>query len=144
MRSLVRRTVLCVVYNPARSPSHGINLPDFQGQYTSMPCDGPSGWEGFCCLFFWNDLNGASFRIPPAVCAPSGSFISIIMQHESLTPNTDSENQIARGLKKGIRKILTGTSVPLDTCLLMGDPLGAYSYLARQSRNQSDRLVSLV
>jgi hypothetical protein len=25
-------------------------------------------------------------------------------------------------LKKGIRKILTGTSVPLDTCLLMGDP----------------------
>jgi len=25
-------------------------------------------------------------------------------------------------LKKGIRKILTGTSVPLDACLLMGDP----------------------
>jgi hypothetical protein len=25
-------------------------------------------------------------------------------------------------LKKGIRKILTGTCVPLDTYLLMGDP----------------------
>jgi hypothetical protein len=27
-------------------------------------------------------------------------------------------------VEKGIRKILTGTSVPLDTRLLMGDPLG--------------------
>jgi hypothetical protein len=42
---------ICVVYNPARSPSHGINLPDFEGQYTSMPCDGPSCWEGFYCFF---------------------------------------------------------------------------------------------
>jgi hypothetical protein len=30
-------------------------------------------------------------------------------------------------LKKGIRKILTGTSVPLDTCLLMVRP-GAGSF----------------
>jgi hypothetical protein len=30
---------------------------------------------------------------------------------------------LLRGLKKGNKKILTGTSVPLDTCLLMGDPL---------------------
>jgi hypothetical protein len=29
--------------------------------------------------------------------------------------------------KKGIRKILTGTSVPLDSCLLMGDPKHASS-----------------
>jgi hypothetical protein len=27
-------------------------------------------------------------------------------------------------LKKGNKEILTGTSVPLDTCLLMGDPSG--------------------
>jgi hypothetical protein len=31
-------------------------------------------------------------------------------------------------LKKGIRKILTGTFVPLDTCLLMGDPVQAGVY----------------
>jgi hypothetical protein len=42
---------ICVVYNPARSLSHGINLPDFEGQYTSMPCDGPSCWEGFYSFF---------------------------------------------------------------------------------------------
>jgi hypothetical protein len=30
-------------------------------------------------------------------------------------------------LKKGNKEILTGTSVPLDTCLLMGDPgVGEY------------------
>jgi hypothetical protein len=30
-----------------------------------------------------------------------------------------------RELKKGNKEILTGTSVPLDTCLLMGDPVQA-------------------
>jgi hypothetical protein len=29
---------------------------------------------------------------------------------------------LLRGLKKGIRKILTGTFVPLGICLLMSDP----------------------
>ena len=31
-------------------------------------------------------------------------------------------NRFAARVEKRIRKILTGTSVPLDTCLLMGDP----------------------
>jgi hypothetical protein len=32
---------------PATQPIY----PDFEGHYTSMPCDGPSCWEGLYCLF---------------------------------------------------------------------------------------------
>jgi hypothetical protein len=46
------------------------------------------------------------------------------MVRHQLIENRGASNQephIPRGLKKGIRKILTGMSVPLDACLLMGD-----------------------
>jgi hypothetical protein len=36
-------------------------------------------------------------------------------------------------LKKGNKEILTGTSVPLDTCLLMGDPAGGCGQTAYAS-----------
>jgi hypothetical protein len=54
-------------------------------------------------------------------CEPTLRHQLIENRGASITVN--QESRIPRGLKKGIRKILTGTSVPLDTCLLMGDPM---------------------
>jgi hypothetical protein len=40
-------------------------------------------------------------------------------------------------LKKGIRKILTGTFVPLDTCLLMGDPVQATEFRLLRTKKET-------
>jgi hypothetical protein len=92
---------ICVVYNPARSPSHGINLPDFQGQYTSMPCDGPSVLLGGFLLLFLTRLERLE-RTDPIWTERSDGTIgtagteSVFGKHQG--------SHIPRGLKKGIKK----------------------------------------
>jgi hypothetical protein len=53
-------------------------------------------------------------RINPLMVSPSNHWNGIRFgEHQ--------DHEVREGEKKGTRKILTGTSVPLDTCL-MGDP----------------------
>jgi hypothetical protein len=66
----------------------------------------------------WNDLNGAE-RLNPSIGLRAG--YSERLEREPFFGKHQGSH-IPRALKKGIRKILTGTSVPLDTCLLTVTP----------------------
>src|SRR5262245_60496188 len=98
---------------PATQPIY----PDFEGQYTSMPCDGPSRCENFHVLRIletWKSDRLERLKRSEAVepfdrtqgrlFGTSGTG-SVFGKHQGITHS-------AR-LKKGIRKILTGTSVSI-------------------------------
>jgi hypothetical protein len=80
----------------------------------------------------WNDLNGAerlndwndwNWLLSKIYRAIYTVFYRLINRLRRSDPEPLGRSHIPRGLKRN-KKILTGTSVPLDTCLLMGDPLG--------------------
>ena len=61
-----------------------------------------------------NDLNGCSIAWSEAVELLERLEPALFDEHQGITHSAK--------LKKRIRKLLTGTSVPLDTSVLMGDP----------------------